>query len=104
MFRHRAYQQVVYGRFNEFFQIWQELGAISRKRGWPEPNVWVPTVGTANEVIVEVEFRNLAEFQSWNEAFESDADAMKLLRARGAMVVQGSVHDELLEKVSKPLA
>jgi hypothetical protein len=104
MYRYRAHQQVLYGRFNEFFEAWQALGVISRKRGWPEPNVWAPTVGTGNEVIVEVEFRDLTEFQRYNEAFQSDAEAMKLFRATGSIVVQGSVRDELLEQMTRPVA
>jgi hypothetical protein len=104
MFRYRAHQQVLYGRFNEFFQAWQELAAISRKRGWPEPRVWAPTVGLGNEVIIEIDFRDLAEFQRYNDGFQSDAEAMKLFRATGVMVAQGSVHDELLEQLTKPVA
>lgn len=104
MYRYRAYQQVLYGHFNEFFKAWQELGGISRKRGWPEPRVWVPTVGTGNEAIVEIDFPDLAAFQRHYEAFQSDAEAMKLYRSCGAIVVQGSAHDELVEQVTKPLA
>ena len=27
MYRYRSYQQVIYGRFNEFLKAWQELSA-----------------------------------------------------------------------------
>lgn len=104
MYRYRAYQQVLYGRFNEFLKAWQELAAISRQRGWPEPSVWVPTVGTGNEVVIETDFRDLAGFQRYSEAFQSDPEAMKLYRGSSAIIVQGSAHDELVEQVTKPLA
>jgi len=104
MYRYRAYQQVLYGHFNEFLKAWEELGAISRKRAWPEPSVWVPTVGTGNEVIIEIDFRDLAAFQRHSEAFQSDAEVMKLYRGTAGILVQGSAHDELVEKVTKPLA
>ena len=104
MYRYRMYAQVLYGRFNEFLEAWKDLAAISRKRGWPVPSVWVPTVGTGNEAIVETDFPDLGAFQRHSDAFQSDAEAMKLYRGAGAIVVQGSVHDELVEHVTKPLA
>jgi len=36
MYRYRAYQQVIYGHFNEFLKANDELNAIARKKGWPE--------------------------------------------------------------------
>ena len=104
MYRYRSYQQVIYGRFNDFLKAWQELSAISRKKGWPEPSVWTPTVGTGNEAVIEVELPNLAAFQSYSDAFQSDADAMKVYRGTAEIIVQGSAHDEIVERVTKPLA
>jgi hypothetical protein len=51
-----------------------------------------------------MDFRDLAQFQRYNDGFQSDAEAMKLFRATGVMVAQGSVHDELLEQLTKPVA
>lgn len=104
MYRHRAYAQVVYGHFNEFLKAWTELNAMARKRGWPEWSVWNPTVGTGNEVVVEREFADLASFAKASDAFQSDAEAMKIYRSTSSLVVQGSVRDELFEEVTKPLA
>ncbi len=104
MYRYRASQQVLYGRFNEFLKAWQELNAISRRKGWPEASVWVPTVGTSNEVVLEMDFPDLASFQRTYQAFQADPEAMKVYRGTGNIVVQGSAHDELIEQVTKPLA
>lgn len=104
MYRHRAYQQVVYGRFNDFLKTVEGLNAVARKHGWPESSVWGPVVGTANEAVVEEEYSDLASFEKYKVAFESDAEAMKLFRSSAALIVQGSAHDELLEMITKPLA
>jgi len=104
MYRHRAYQQVVYGRFNDFLKIIEELNAVAHKRGWPESSVWTPVVGTGNEAVIEEEYSDLASFAKVSSAFQSDAEAMKLFRGMASLVVQGSARDELIEMVTKPLA
>ena len=47
---------------------------------------------------METEYPDLATFQRENEAFYSDAEVMKQVRRLSEHVVQGSVHDELLEQ------
>jgi hypothetical protein len=104
MYRHRAYQQVLYGHFNEFFKVVQDLNAVSRKRGWRESRVWSPAFGTANEVVLEEEYQDLATVERERRAFDSDAEAMKLFRSMAGLIVQGSARDELLQEETKPLA
>jgi hypothetical protein len=104
MYRHRAYQQVVYGRFNDFLKTIEGLNAVAHQRGWPESSVWAPVVGTGNEAVLEAEYADLASFARVNSSFYSDAEAMKLYRGLAQFIVQGSAHDELIEMVTKPLA
>lgn len=104
MYRDLQYGQVLYGRFNDYRKMWEDLNAIARKRGWPPWTIWVPTVGVVNEVIVEREFRDLASYAKAYDEFQSDAEVMKLYRAGGSVVVQGSGRNELWEEVTKPLA
>lgn len=104
MYRHREYAQVVYGRFNDYVKATHELNAIARKRGWPESRIWGPVIGTGNEVVLEQEYADLAAFEKAGEAFQSDVEAMKIYRSLASVVVQGSVHDELFQEVTKPLA
>jgi hypothetical protein len=104
MYRHRAYQQVVYGRFNDFLKTVEDLNVVARRRGWPESSVWTPIVGTGNEAVVEEEYSDLAAFARVTAAFHSDAEAMKLFRGLSSVVVQGTAHDELMEMVTQPLA
>jgi hypothetical protein len=104
MYRHRTYQQVIYGRFNDFFKTVEGLNAVAHKRGWPESTVWAPVVGTSNEAVIEAEYSDLATFARVSTTFQADAEAMKLFRELAQLVVQGSAHDELVELLTKPLA
>ena len=104
MYRHRAYQQVVYGHFNEFLKAMDELNAIARKKGWPESTVWTPVVGIGNDAVLDTEYTDLASFERVNRAFQADPESMKIFRATAGIVVQGSARDELFEQVTRPLA
>ena len=104
MYRHRFYQQVIYGHFNEFLKANDELNAIARKKGWPVATVWKPVVGTGNEAVLETDYADLATFERVNHAFQADPESMKIFRGTASLVVQGSVHDELYEETTRPLA
>jgi hypothetical protein len=104
MYRHRTYQQVVYGHFNDFLKAAQELNAIARKKGWPEAIILTPVTGTTNEVVLETEYADLAAFERFGRAFQEDAESMKVLRSTVNTVVQGSARDEIFEQVTRPLA
>lgn len=97
MVRHRMQCEVVYGRFREVLEAWEELNAISRASGWKESIYWVPTVGQANVLVAETDYAGLEEFHRESEAQYSDPAFMKIVRSTNDKVVQGSVRDELLE-------
>ena len=77
MYRHRIRQQILYGQFREYLEVAEEVMALREKLGLAASTLWAPTFGTANEVVWEIEYPDLATFQRENEAFYSDADAMK---------------------------
>ena len=104
MYRSRSYAQVFYGKFNEYLEALHQINAIARKRGWPESSIWIPVVGTGNEVVTEEVYSDLATFAKVSDAFSSDPEAMKVFRASAGLLVQGSVRNELFEEVTKPLA
>ena len=89
--------QVKYGHFKEFLTIWEQMNELARSRGWAESTFWVPTVGTANEFILETDYPDLKTCQSEGDAFSADAEAMTLFRSTSEHVVEGSGHSELLE-------
>jgi hypothetical protein len=96
MYRQRIRQQILYGQFREYMEIAEEVVAQRRKLGLAAANLWAPAFGTANDVIWEIDYADLATFERENETFYSDAEAMDGWRRLWELAVQGSTHDELL--------
>ena len=101
MYRQRIHQQILYGQFREYMEIAEEVIALRRKLGLATPVLWVPVFGTANEVVWEIEYRDLATFERENEAFYSDAEVMEQWRRLWQHAVQGSIQDELLQEAPR---
>jgi hypothetical protein len=101
MYRQRIHQQILYGQFREYMEIAEEVIALRRKLGLAAPVLWAPIFGAANEVVWEIEYRDLATFERENEAFYSDAEVMKQWRRLWQHAVQGSIVDELLQEAPR---
>src|SRR5438477_5794643 len=97
MVRARFIVQVRYGHFAENLKAHEQLNEIARERGWAEATFWVSTAGTANELIAEVDFPDLATFEREDDAQSSDAEWMKVIRSTVDFVVQGTGRNELLQ-------
>ena len=97
MFRSRFIVQVRYGQFAEYLKALEQLNEIARERGWADATFWVATAGTANELIAEVEYPDLATFEREGDAQASDAEWMKVIRSTTDLVVQGTARSELLQ-------
>jgi hypothetical protein len=104
MYRLRLIAEVKYGHFKEYLELSTKMNELIRERGWTEFAVWSPAVGTANEVIAEADYPDLATFEKEGDAFQSDAEAMKLNRSFAEHTVQGSARSELLVTVPDDLA
>jgi hypothetical protein len=96
MYRHRIRQQILYGQFREYLEVAEEVMALREKLGLAASTLWAPTFGTANEVVWETDYPDLAAYERENEAFYSDAEVMKQWRRLWQHAVQGSIRDELL--------
>jgi hypothetical protein len=97
MFRNRIRQQVMYGHFKEFVDMTTELNVLLRERGLAEFTTWAPSFGTANDVVLEAEYPDLASYQRETDAFHSDPELMKVWRRDDPIVVQGSIIIEIFE-------
>jgi hypothetical protein len=97
MVRARFIVQVRYGQFAEYLKALEQLNEIARGRGWAEATLLVATAGTANELIAEVEYPDLATFEREGDAQAADAEWMKVIRSTVDMVVQGTGRSELLQ-------
>jgi hypothetical protein len=97
MVRARFIAQVRYGQFAEYLKAVEQLNEIARERGWAVATFWVATAGTANELIAEVDYPDLATFEREGDAQGADAEWMKVIRSTVDMVVQGSARSELFQ-------
>jgi hypothetical protein len=101
MYRQRIRQQVLYGQFREYLTVAEEVIAQRRKLGLAESMLWAPTFGTANEIIWEIDYPDLATYERENEVFYSDVAAMEQWRRLWQLAVQGATHDELLSEAPR---
>src|SRR5579864_693447 len=95
--RARFIVEVRYGHFAEYLKALEKLNEIARARGWAEATFWVATSGTANELFADVDYPDLATFDSESQAQSSDAEWMKVIRGTADLVVQGTGRSELLQ-------
>jgi hypothetical protein len=98
-YRLRMISTVKYGQFGAYFGTLKRLVQINDARGWVPIRVLVPTVGTNNEVVFEMEYPDLATLQRENEAFYADSEAFEAFRAGAEFIIDGSSRSELLEDV-----
>ena len=101
MYRSRFHVQVRYGHFKEALELCERLNELGRARGWTESTFWTPSVGNANELIIETEYPDLATFEKQGEAFSSDAEVMSVFRSTAEHVVEGSGHSELVQSAPR---
>jgi hypothetical protein len=103
MLRVLARYEVIYGHMGDFLKSIDELNKLATKRGWRETNVFAPVDGKVNEIVTDIEYDDFGQYQKENRALYSDAVAMRLVRQTMMQhVVQGSLHQELLEPIAVP--
>jgi hypothetical protein len=96
MVRARFITQVRYGHFADYLNAMEQLNEIARQRGWAEATFWVSVAGTANELIADVDFPDLATFEREGDAQSADAEWMRVIRGTVDFVVQGTGRSELI--------
>jgi hypothetical protein len=97
MVRARITAQVRYGHFAEYIKVTQQFNEIARARGWSEGTLWVPTVGTGNQAVIEVDYPDLATFEREGDAQASDSEWRDAIRSSIDHLVEGSVRIDLFQ-------
>ena len=98
-YRLRLIAEIEYGSFVEYMKAQRKLEQIMRDRGWAPVRTLVPVAGANNQVIVEIEYPDLATYERENGAFYADQEAFGAYRDGARYVVQGTARTELLEDV-----
>lgn len=100
MYKARLTVQVKAGRFKEYLGITEKMNDLARSRGWTEATYLIPTVGTANQIIAEFEYPDLASFEREGDASFADPEMMAIVKDAVDCLVDGSIHSELLQTIS----
>jgi hypothetical protein len=93
--------EVIYGHFREYLEIANEMAAYAKGKGWGEPVLMAPTVGTMNEAVTYVDYPSLTAFEKESQELQTDADFMKLVRRQSEHIVQGTSRSELFETITE---
>jgi hypothetical protein len=80
MVRQRLHSIVPLGHMNEALQWFRDMNEVAKRKGWPEGRVLMPASGPINKVVYEIEYADLAAMEATQNAFFSDAEAMKVFR------------------------
>jgi hypothetical protein len=104
MIRWRSISTIEYGHFAEALHLCHELTDVCHARSWQAPRILVPIAGNNNELIVEVEYPDLATYQRETEQVYGDAEFMKLIRGLAEITYPQSSRSELLEDAPSAIA
>ena len=96
MVRSRWINMVKYGYFREAVDTVEELNRLLREKGLREVSCWTPVGGISNQIIMEFEYQTLADYEREGNAFETDADIMKVWRGSAEYFIDGSGREELI--------
>jgi hypothetical protein len=105
MVRQRFHMTVTLGRFNDALKWVRAMNDDAKKNGWPESRVMTPGFGPVNQLIVEIEFADLAALDKQQNEFNSSAEAMATFRSGIDLNAPGThPWDELEISVNQDIA
>jgi hypothetical protein len=81
MVRHRFHMIVTLGRFNDALKWVRAMNDDAKKNGWPESRMMSPGFGPVNQLIVEMEYADLAMLDKQQNEFNANAEAMATFRS-----------------------
>jgi hypothetical protein len=68
------------GKYRDAMAWVAEYNAARRKLGLPESSAWSPIAGDFNYIILETEYADLAAYDTAQNKFQSDPQAMAVFR------------------------
>lgn len=99
MYRQRIHVTVKDGDgWNTVLDINKQMNAIADRLGQAQASVWTLSVGIFNELVFEIDYVSLAEFEASQKVLFSDPDMVKQLKRMSSVAVEGKGWSELLER------
>ncbi len=106
MVKHRLYNSIALGKARDALQWAKELDETCRREveGHPGFRVWLPVTGEMNVLILESEYRDMAEFARLDRAFSTNSNVMDRFRSGVDLLEPGSRPEVVLEESAFDLA
>lgn len=83
--------------WNTILDVVKQMNAVSTRLNQPTATAWTLSVGIFNEIVVEVDYTSLAEFEASQKVMNSDADMRKQIKRVNDVAAEGKGWSELLE-------
>ena len=83
--------------WNEAIDAVNEIPGALKRIGQPTGTIWTDTVGVFNQLVVEIDYVDLASYEAANKAFYANEEILKQLPRLNHASVQGKGYTELLE-------
>jgi hypothetical protein len=90
---------VKYGHYPAFLEALKEIIAYEKAKNLPPTRCWSPLAGASNQVILEVEWPTLADFERESNRLEWDEKHLRLRQKIGAEVIDGSGEDLIWSEI-----
>lgn len=98
MYRERIHLTVAdIDGWNEAIDAMTEINGVLERLGQPTGTIWTETVGVFNQLVVEVDYVDLASYEAANKVFYANEEIRKQLPRLNHASVQGKGYTELLE-------
>lgn len=88
--------------WNRVLEVFDEANRLSAERGWPEGRPWAQLAGSLNEIVVDIDYVDLAEYERIQQELQADTnwttvmkpvnDAMILERSYSELLITPSIH------------
>lgn len=102
MYRHRIHMTVrdVQG-WNEALEVVQGINDMATRLNQPLATLWTETFGVFNQIVAEIDYESLADFETNQDAMTADPEWPELLARLTPVLVEGKGYTELMEEATR---
>jgi hypothetical protein len=94
-YRHQVFRNLKYGTLPKFMALQREKNELYASYGLTPYRVWAPAFGGLHHMVLEAEFRSMAEFERQHGVAKGVGRIAEINADQLAYVVEGSAADAL---------
>lgn len=101
MYRERIHLRVAgsnMAAWNDVIALHQEANALARSKGWTEGTLWTQTFGPFGELVIEIDYDDLATYEREQKAMFADPEVAKLFERISELVDPAFGGNELWQR------